>query len=268
MCKDSSVSYLNELRFNLIRLPRENIDPLLVLYKSNGGLEVLGEISDFVIENQPKPPEIVRNETVADITGLRTDKFELGVGLKFLEKFLSLIGASGIGLEASFKNADSIQFVYQNVLKDSILPTKIGNYLSSVTPNVNSPFMEKINEEGEAYVITDTLKSNTFGVVAYDKNGFELALDISEIKQLLRANPNVEVSIEEKNILSFKGDKFLRFAFKAIQVWVEIEQGKARFRLDIPDGPIAPLRALPATLIDPNEPSYVIFGKNTLIRLK
>lgn len=268
MCKDNSVSHLNELGFNIVRLPRENIDPLLILCKSNGSLETLGEISDFVIEEQPKPPEVASDKAVSEIAGLRTDKFELGVGLKFLEKFLSIIGASGIGLEASFKNADSIQFVYQNVLTDSILPTKIGKYLSSVTPNVNSSFMDSIDEEGEAYVITDTLKSNAFGVVAYDKNDVELALDISALKQLLSAAPKVELYKEEKNVLSFKGDKFLRFAFKAIAVWVEVEQGKARFRLNRPAGPIAPLKALPATFIDPNEPSYVVFGENTLIKLK
>ncbi len=267
MCKDKSVSYLNEWGFNVVRLPRENIDPLLILCKSNGSLEILGEISDFVIEDQPKPPEIVRDKAVSEIAGIRTDKFELGVGLKFLEKFLSLIGAAGIGLEASFKKADSIQFVYQNVLTDYVLPTKIGKYLSSVTPNVNSSLMDSIDEEGEAYVITDTLKSNTFGVVAYDKNGVELALDISALKELLSATPKVEISIDDKNVLSFKGDKFLRFAFKAIAVWIEVGDGKAKFKLNKPEGPIAPMKALPSALIS-HEPTPVIFGVNTLIKLK
>lgn len=268
MCKDKSVSHLNKLGWNVVRLPKENINPLLILSKSNGYLETLGEISDFVIEDRPKSPEIVQDQSVAEISVLETDKFEVGVGLKFLEKFLSLVGAAGLGLEASFKNADSIQFVYQNVLTDSVLPTKIGKYLSSVSPNVNSPFMDSIDEEGEAYVITDTLKSNVFGVIAYDEKGVKLDLDISALKQLLSVTPKIGLSKDEKKVVSFKGDKFLRFAFKAIAVWIKIEDGKAKFDLGKPEGPIAPMRALPSTLISPDEPTPVIFGMNTLIRLK
>lgn len=192
----------------------------------------------------------------------------MGLGLKFLERFLSYIGAAGIGLEASFKNADSVQFVYENVLIDSVYPAKIGKYLLSVSPDVSSPFMEDINDEGEAYVITETLKSNAFGVVAYNKQGLELDIDISALRQLLSASPKIAVSGDEKNVISFKGDKLLRFAFKAIAVWVEVEGGKARFRLNKPAGPVAPMRALPSSFVNPDEPTPVIFGENTLIKLK
>ncbi|MDP3029413.1 MAG: hypothetical protein Q8O04_07955 [Deltaproteobacteria bacterium] len=267
MCKDKSVSHLNELGWNVVRLPKENINPLLILSKSNGYLETLGEISDFVIESEPKPPEIVRNQSVAEISGLETNEYDLGVGLKFLEKFLSLVGAAGLGLEASFKNAHKIQFVYQNVLTDSVQPMKIEKYLRSVSPDVSSFFIEHLNDEGEAYIITDALKSNVFGVAAYDEKGVKLDLDISALEQLLSATPHIGVSKDEKKAVSFKGDKFLRFAFKAIAAWIEIRDGKAKFKLNPPEGPIAPMKALPSALISP-EPTPVIFGVNTLIRLK
>lgn len=267
-CKDKSVSYLNELGWNVVRLPKENINPLLVLSRSNGYLEILGELSDFVIKGKSRPPKIVRDQAVAEISSLETHKFELGIGLKFLEKFLSLVGASGLGLEESLKNAKSIQFIYQNVLTDFVHPAKIAKYLSSVSPDVSSPLMEHIDEEGEAYIITDTLKSNTFGIAAYDEKGAKIDLDISALKQLLSADPHIEVSKDEEKVVSFKGDKFLRFAFKAISIWVEIRDGKASFRLGKPEGPITPMRALASTLVSPSEPTYVIFGRNTLIKLK
>ncbi len=266
-CKDKSVSHLNELAWNVVRLPRENINPLLVLSKSKGYLETLGELSDFVIEDQPKPPEIVRDQAVAEISIRETNKFELGTGLQLLKRFLSLVGASGLELEASFKNAKSIQFVYQNVLTDFVHPAKIAKYLLSVTPDVNI-LLEHIDEEGEAYIITDTLKSNAFGIVAYDEKGAKIDLDISALKQLLSATPHIEVSKDGNKVVSFKGNKFLRFAFKAISVWVEIKDGKAKFRLDKPKGPIGVMRKSPSTLVSPSEPTYVILGRNTLIKLK
>lgn len=267
MCKDRSISHLNKLGYNMVRLPREDIYPLLILSRSNDHLDTLGELSDFVIEAQPKPPRIERDRGVAEVSGLRTDRFELGVGLKFLERFLSYLGAKGVGLEAGFKGVDSIQFVYQNVLTDFIHPAKIGKYLLGVSPDVNSPFVEEINDEGEAYVITDTLKSNAFGITAYDETGAKVDIDISALKGLLSATPKIEISKEKKEGISFKGDSFLCFAFKAIAIWVEIEGGRARFRLSKPAGPIAPMRVLPSTLINPDEPTPVIFGENTLLRL-
>ena len=189
------------------------------------------------------------------------------MGLKFLERLLSQIGAAGVGLETSFKNADSIEFEYQNVLVDSVYPVKIGKYLLSVSPDV-SLLMEAINDEGEAYVITETLKSNAFGVTAYDEMDAELDIDISALKQLLSATPKIGLSKDEKNVLSFEGEKFLRFAFKAIAVWVEVEGGKSKFRLNKPEGPVGPMRAFPSSFVNPDEPTPVMFGENTLIKLK
>lgn len=74
MCRERSISHLNRLGCNVVRLPRENIDPLLILSRSNGHLETLGEISDFVIGDQPKPA-IERDQSAAEISGLKTDKF-------------------------------------------------------------------------------------------------------------------------------------------------------------------------------------------------
>lgn len=204
MCREKSITHLNRVGCNVVRLPRENIDPLLILSRSNSHLETLGDISDFVIGDQPKP-EIDRDQAAAKISGLKTDKFELGVGLRFLQRLLSYIGVGRIGLEATFKKADSVQFVYENVLIDSVLPAKIGRYLLSVGPDVSSPFMEHINDEGEAYVITETLKSNAFGVIAYDKSDVKLDIDISALRELLSATPKIGLSKDEKNVISFEG---------------------------------------------------------------
>lgn len=263
MCNDAVLKDLNNLGYNMVRLPRENINPLLVITKSNSNLVVLGKISDFVTEKMSEPPEISQDQSVAEISSLKTGKLKLGVGLSFLKEFLSSIGAAEVGLKASFKNAYFIQFVYQNVLTDSVYPTAIGKYLSSVSPDITGILIDNIDNEGESYIITDTLKSNFLSIVAYDSKGMKLDLDISALQQLLNATPKFEFIKDKRNAISFKGEEFLRFAFKAIAVWVEIKNGKARFRLSRPGGPTrgSLLKALPS-------PQPVIFGKNTLINIK
>lgn len=267
MHRDETISYLNRLGYSVINLPRENVDPLLVLSRSNGYVEILGEISHFVAGNYRKP-RIRRDELAAQILNLKSDTIELGVGLKLLERFFSLIGAAGIGLETCFRNADSLQFVYQNVRIDSVFPAAVGKYLSNVSPDMNSSFFEDIKDKDEAYVITETLKSNSFGVAVYDERGMGLNMDITTLRQLLSATPNIKLSTNGKNVILFRGDRFLRFAFKAIVVWIEVKNGEARFRLNKPGKPIQPLRYSSSSFFDLGEPTPVVLGRNRLIELK
>lgn len=232
MCKDKSLSQLEKMGYNVINLPREDIHPLQVFTRPKGNFERYGEITEFVIEDQPETPRISKNEDAANIKGLRTDKFEFGAGFKILEKYLSSIGGGEIGLETIFKNTDSIQFIYQNVKIDSVLPAKIRTYLSSVNPK--DSMMDIIDEKGEAYIITEILKSNAFGVDAYDSKGAKINLSLPEIKEIFKANFNIEVSKDYENVVSFEGKNFLCFAIKPAVVWVEKVDGKALFKLGMP----------------------------------
>lgn len=267
-CKDKSVSQLNEQGYNVVRLPREKINPLQVLCRTNADLEILGEIGDFVIEGKPYPPAIDQDQQAAVIAGLETDKFELNAGLGLLKRLLSYLGAGGIELGAKFSRVDSIKFLYDNVLSDTIYPIKIEKYLKTVTPDLSSRLLENLNDEGELYIITDTLKSNGFNVVATDSSDNTVDIDISGLQDILKAKFKVDLSKTHERTLSFKGEKYLRFGMKAVGLWLEIGGGKATFRLRPPEGPIAPLRYISASLINPQEATPVIFGRNTLVNLK
>lgn len=267
-CKDKSVSHLNEQGYNVVRLPREKINPLQVLCRVNDGLEILGDIRDFVIEDKPSPPAIDQDQQAAAIAGLESDKFESNSGIGLLKRLLSYLGAGGIELKAEFSKTDSIQFEYDNVLSDNVYLIKIEKYLKAVTPDLSSRLLEKINDEGGLYIITETIKSNGFNVVAKDSSGNKLDIDISGLKDILKANFKVDLSKAHELTLKFKGEKYLRFGFKAVGLWLEIGGGRATFRLHPPEGPVAPLRYVSASLINPQEATPIIFGRNTLVNLK
>jgi hypothetical protein len=268
LCQDKSVGQLNEKGYNVVRLPRENINPLQVVAKSNGELEILGDIADFVIEDRPAPPAINSGQQVATITGMESDKFEMKTGLSLLQRLLSYLGAGTVELKATFSMADSIQFIYQNVLTDNIYPRRIEKYLTAVTPDLSSRLLENLNDEGELFIITDTLKSNSFGVMASRADNHNVDVNISALKDLLSANFNIQVSKTAQNALTFEGKKSPCFGFKVIGLWVEVAGGKATFRVNPPAGPIGPLRFVPSGLISPKEATPVLFGKHTLVRIK
>lgn len=268
MCKDPSVDTLNQLGYNVVRLPRENIRPLDVLAKSGASLETLGQLADFVVDTGLAPPAIKEDQIAADISGLCTSAFEFNTGIKLLEKLLSYFGVGGLSLDVAFSGAASLTIEYSDVRFDSITPAKIGMYLTKATPDLGSLLIDSIDEEGEAYIITDILKSDSFKVIAHDKKGAKLDLNITALKALLDAHPQISVSKESNMSISFKGDKRLCFAMKAIEFWVEIDSGKGRFRLDKPSGPVAPMRAFAAASASRREVTPVLFGRNTLVRLR
>lgn len=267
MCKDKSLTYLNDLGFNVVRVPKEGIEPLQVIVKANGNLERLGPLSHFVVEDV-KPPKIDDNNKAANILGKRTDKFDLSLGLNFLERFLKLLGFGGLGIDAFYKDADTIQFEFKNVLSDSILLTTVDKYLRKATPKVATLLIESIDDDGEAYVINEIIKSDTFGVIAYDSKGAEIGIDTEALNQIVDATTELSINIEAEKLINYKGSKHLPFGFKAFPFWIEIKDGTGKFKLKPPGGPIGALKFVPPEEISPDEPTPILFGRDTLINLK
>ncbi len=88
-CKDDSLDYLNSVGYNVVRLPREGIEPLLVVGKQQEKATVFGPIKDLVQQSTQELPTINKNLQVANISGLKSSKLEFGIGIKFLQVLLS-----------------------------------------------------------------------------------------------------------------------------------------------------------------------------------
>jgi len=232
-CKDDSLTYLNHLGYNVISLPRENVEPLLIIGGKKKKLEILGPLSHFVEEPASVPP-IKYDQTTGKITSKRTSKLDSRMGLELMNKYLSAMGAASGKLNAGYEKAVQIEIVFENVLSDSVFITAIDDYLSSAKPKTKTLLMDCINEEGEAHIITETIKSNSFGVIAYNSSQQVLDLDVKGIQNLLGGTGGINVSKDETAKVSYQGNKFLKFGFKAASFWVEEDvQGKAHFRLKI-----------------------------------
>jgi len=178
------------------------------------------------------------------------------------------MGVTGVGWQLAYQQANTIEFVFEDVLVDSVYPTALAKYLSTVKPNIASPIIDDLNEEGGAFVITETIKSNRFGVVAYDQKGAVIDVDVAGIQNVLGATSKVSVSKDAIGIVSYIGQKFLRFGFKACPIWVEIESGNAKFKLSPPKGHLTLRMMVPTSLTDPNEPTTVLLARDTLLRLR
>ncbi|HTF70303.1 MAG TPA: hypothetical protein VK638_47265, partial [Edaphobacter sp.] len=216
-CKDPSLTSLNKFGYNVVRLPRTGIEPMMVLGKRQS-LELLGKLSTVwkttVPEPIPGPPA-----TVADLEGSQSDKLELSIGLKILANALQGLGAAVPSLEFGFTRARKVQFTYSKVSSTSIAPLEAGSYLASgdLLPNpLVAPYF--LGEDGHAFLTIDVLKSDTVIVEASDEHGVDVALDIPAMQGAVGAKIGVKSSNASNSKISFKGEKAITFGFKAFAI--------------------------------------------------
>jgi hypothetical protein len=260
-CKDDSLTYLNKLGYNVILYPRENVQPLLVI-AGKKPLTVLGPLSDFTT-GATYSPKVVRGQPAPTITGKKTNKLDTSLGLELANRLLSAMGASAGKLDVGYQHASKIEVFFENVLSDSVFPTEIDKYLLSGRPVDQSLLMESIDKEGRAFVITETIRSNSFGVAAYDERSVPIKVNVAEIKGLLGASAGVSISGTGDHHLSFQGQVFLAFGFRAIGFTVIKDQAGPRFDLTVSARPVA----MKGGATEPQSES-VVFRRNELLELE
>ena len=276
VCHDQSSSYLQEqLGFNLISFPRASISPLIVLFRNPGSESVSaqGPISDFVLEAKEPLPVIKENSPASTISGLKTDKFQFGIGIHFLKLLLSAIGAKAMGVEAIYKNASFVEFEYENVQQDFVFPSSVGKFLRHATPDTEWLF-ENFDQPNEAYILTDVIKSNSFSTRAYRENGAGVDVDFDAVKALLDANSDLSIEKKEDIKLTYKGSQALGFGFKACPFWAEIVNGKAKFSMNpstasvLPDIRGAVTDSSLAVDDEEVEPDHVLIAPDRLLKFR
>ncbi len=243
LCKDDSLTYLNEIGYNVIKLPREAIDPLLVLAGPPDNLSVIGPLSDFIAGGPP--PQATRDVPAADISFKKTNRLKASLGLKLIDGFLSHLCNAGASVSSAYSDAAQIQILLQNVLTDSVAISVIANFIDSLPPTTGT-LMDLIRQSGVAYLITDTAKSNAFGVQSYDASSRKLAVDAKGVQEVLGASAGVSISADAKGAITYQGNRWLRFGFKAVPFWVDDRTGKPRFRIGIPSGNLIAMKGISA----------------------
>src|SRR6266852_2800886 len=127
LCKDPLRTYLNNLGYNVILLPRTGIEPLDILGRDSGSIERLGKLEQMwtssVAAPQPGPPE-----TSVGISGQKTAELNLDVGLKFLSTVLGAMGALVPQLNFAYRSAKKVEFSFSDVRVAKVDPLALGNH--------------------------------------------------------------------------------------------------------------------------------------------
>jgi hypothetical protein len=220
-CKDSSITYLKSIGYNVVRIPKGDIHPLQMLTKQNGVLKQLGDVASVFAPGGTPVPKIKRNSPVADISGNQTSDLSVGIGLSILGNIIGAMGGSKLGLEAKFEKAKTLSFEFLDVVEDSVAIAMLDKFLGDADVNAAGRYVSQLLEADEVYVITATIKTNKFNVEGKQKNKTAVTVQVPEIKEIIGGNIDVGKKAAKSSKITFQGKISLVFGFQAVQLIYE-----------------------------------------------
>lgn len=231
-CEDPSLTYLNRLGYNVVRLPRTGLNPLDVLGREGRHPpEHLGALPTVWKSAAKQPP--VEDGVTAEIAGKTTSNIRIDFGLKILEGVLGAMGAAVPQVGLAYSRARTIRFEFKEATVRKINLLMLGNYLSSGDLNSQSPIVRHymLNEEAQAFVISDVLLSASLRVTALDEKESDAKVDVSAIQGAVSTSIDVKAMAGTEGDLVYHGKMPLAFGYKAHEIVVNGKSWDVR-RLD------------------------------------
>jgi hypothetical protein len=215
--KDPSVTYLNKLGYNVVRLPRTGIEPMDVIGRDQT-MQWLGPIDSIWTSATPKPQPGPPKPATA-VNGQKTDALDLSVGLSILGNTRAAFGVSVPSLDVAYKSAHTVQFSYSSVTITEVPPFSAGSYLAKGELQSDNPAVKNyfLSGKATAYLIVQVLKSNSLTVTATDSHGVAVDVDLAAL-QGVDAKVGIKPSRSGNSTISFTGPEAVTFGFAVQQI--------------------------------------------------
>ncbi|RWX13619.1 hypothetical protein EHI42_19685 [Rhizobium hidalgonense] len=219
ICTDNALTYLNDIGYNVVRVPRRGINPLDVLGRDGKSLERLGNLPQIWKSSEVIPQER-SPEFAAAITGQKTNEMSISVGLKLLSGILGSLGAATPKLDFAFANANSVQFTFGDVTSRGVDAFSVGSYLGHGDLTGDGPIFERYfeNDDAQTYIITEVLEAKSISVAAKDRRDGKIDIELPVIEQAVGAAIDVSSTSESSGGVTFSGTTPVVFGFKAFNI--------------------------------------------------
>ena len=219
ICTDKSVKHLQKFGYNVVMHPRASVAPLQLIGEANGARDIIGTVDQLLANATGALPSIAAGGDTANISGKSTSKLDLSLGINILGEILGALGGSKLGVTAAYNHSKTIEFTYDDVDSDTVNILSLGDFMVSGTPKWDHPILSRyLGDDGKLYVITEVVRSNKFGVTAYDKNGTSLGVDVPVISAAVGGNIKIGTEGESTRKVNYEGGTKLTFGFKAFRL--------------------------------------------------
>ncbi len=239
---DPTLTYLKKYGYSVIRLPKDDITPSLLLAKEGKSLTRLGALTDLFKEGASPAPVVARDGQAANLDGGVTANLSVGLGVSVLGNFIKAMGGSNVGLEAQYQNAKAVEFKFDDIKSDTIEIIALDKFLTGAEVDNTSRHVAELLEADQLYVLTATLKCKAFSVKAEGSSGGGVELDVSAIQGAVGGKVKVAAASAGKSMVTYRGDKPLVFGFQAVQLFYNQGRYQAFKSTDPGSGPVMAVR--------------------------
>jgi hypothetical protein len=228
---------------NLVRVPEERIRPLGVVAHRNGKSSFRGALAPLLSGSADALAGLALQQSrMADLSGKRSRKVSLDLGLEVLDGFLRGFGLSGgAALREQFEGADQVSFSFREVNRVYLDAGELGRLLKGRRLDPANPAVAIFMDRDDPYdflLIDSAITSREFSIQVERAKTSDFKLDVPAIQDLIaKAKANVSVESSSSFGLSFAGPQALSFAFTCLQFLLD-DQGRI---LSLPPYTGAPL---------------------------
>lgn len=217
-CRDKSTRYLVGLGYNVIRHPHEGLMPFDLIGWEDGPLW-LGPASRMMVEPTAPAPPIETGLRGTGIDGKSTSRLPVSIGIDLLGAIIGSLGGN-VDAKASFERAHTLEFTYQNVTRDRIIPLELGSYLKNSHVDWGNPVVSRyvFNGRAKLYVVLDVVRSDSFGITARDSSKEGISIEIPVLKEVVGGNISVSRDGESSMRTDFEGNVPLAFGFICAEI--------------------------------------------------
>ena len=234
---DPALTYLKDYGYSVIRLPRADIPPGLLLEMDGKELVDLGGLETVFVAGDTAAPAITRDEPAAQIAGHVKTTLSIGLGLSLLGQFLKAFGGATVGLEAQFQQAKTLTFDFDELFTDSVEPAALEKFLAQADIDPRSINATRLLNEDRVYVVTRTLKTSRFVVEGQKDKKTAVKVNVPAINDIVGGEVNVAAEGDSKSKISFDGGDRLVFGLQAVQL--QYEDGRFMAYRSLPPGSAA-----------------------------
>jgi hypothetical protein len=221
-CSDPFLQCLAAYGYSVVRVPRADLAPLQLLLRTGSSLERLGPLH-AVLVGAPgtPPPSVLGDQPAPALSGLRTGVLDAGTGLTFLSTILEALAGRPVAIEACYRRARRVSFIFEDVLEDSISLVDLDRYLAHARIGRNNGSLGRLLDADDLYVTTAVLKSRAFSLKVTDEDGADLQVDVPVLQQVLGARVSVGSDATGELALTYRGAVRLGFGFRAVRLFYE-----------------------------------------------
>jgi hypothetical protein len=220
LCEDPLVEWYRAQGYCVVRSPRDDVEPLLLLEGDRRVVRRIGTLADETVAG-PQLPE-VRSSRLQMGAVDRSDDLKVSVAIPILQGVLTAMGVAPSATVA-YEHSRSLRFAVSDVEERSVELGAFYRYLEAA-PVMRSTTVQELAVQERLFVITASLWARQINVLVTDGVVEESALE----DKVLHGSVEVTYDRAAKNRVSYRGRARMAFAFKAVQLTTDSGRLKAK----------------------------------------